>query len=178
MESGQTSSRNGQLPCISDVGITEVCSNGQNDSVIADIILVHGLGGHPLHTWAHGKIRPANVIVKDERFGKKSQPLGRFFKGKAARDNSPAASVDVTKRNCYWPFDLLPKAFPATRILTYGYDSHPTHFYRGGTNRMTITQHAEDLMNKIALVRSHCKGSADHLHRPQLGRHSGEGCTK
>ena len=55
---------------------------------------------------------------------------------------------------CYWPFDLLPSDVKKIRVLTYGYDSHPSHFCAGPTNRMTISQHAENLLKRTVDIRS------------------------
>ena len=59
-------------------------------------------------------------------------------------------------RSCYWPFDLVPKDFPNTRILVYGYDSDPTHFYKSKTNQMTISQHSRQLLQAVTNARADC----------------------
>jgi hypothetical protein len=150
-----TSSSRGDLPCIDEVGITEIYCPPSVNNTIADIVFVHGLEGHPLRTWQYGEeSRPKPV----------GNSIKRFLCGKTRRnrqfvsDNS--GRTDNRVRTCFWPFDLLPNAptISQTRIMVYGYDSHPTHFYKSGTTRMNITQHAEDLLHKIAGMRSECRG--------------------
>lgn len=155
--SGRSSHRP-QLPRVSACGITEIWPGKPGTEIIADIVLVHGLMGHPLHTWADGKISPVQLSGQLAGSEKKQRSFSRLFRGNKSRDSSPAPTEGTKTSGCYWPFDLLPEAFPSARIMMYGYDSYPTHFYKRATNRMTIAQHAEDLMNKLALNRANCEG--------------------
>jgi hypothetical protein len=83
----------------------------------------------------------------------------KFF-GRSDQSGNSSQNVDEETSCCFWPYDLLPKddTISQARILLYGYESNPTNFYKAPTNRMTITQHAENLMHNVAGVREECKG--------------------
>lgn len=164
------------LPHIPAVGICDIYHPPNDIKPIADIVFVHGLMGHPFNTWLYGKVpkpKPAqsgkqnlqetqSAQSREERAPKKQLLRGLFRRDRSSSSKSEKTDNECdstsTPRYCYWPFDLLPRAFPDMRVLIYGYDSHPSHFYKAATNRMTITQHAEDLMHKVASERSSCRG--------------------
>ncbi|USP74161.1 hypothetical protein yc1106_01435 [Curvularia clavata] len=72
--------------------------------------------------------------------------------GKRYKENGSAE----TNVSCFWPFDFLPRDFDTVRIFTYGYDSSPTHWYKGATTQMTIDQHTQTMLQKISDHRVHC----------------------
>ena len=133
-------------PEVRDEGLTELYPHGavDTDEIVADLIFVHGLMGHPRKTWQCGKTPKETKSKTHSIF-----PWNK--KDKASRMRHDQAT---SKKLCYWPFDLLPLDVKNVRILTYGYDSHPSHFCTGPTNRMTISQHAENLLRKIVDLRS------------------------
>ncbi|KAF2267725.1 hypothetical protein CC78DRAFT_448905, partial [Lojkania enalia] len=55
--------------------------------------------------------------------------------------------------SCYWPEDLLPKDFPKIRIITYGYDSHTSHFFSGTANQTNILGHARAFIEEFEGLR-------------------------
>lgn len=93
------------------------------------IVLIHGLQGHPAKTWCHG---PYNGLA----------PSRLDSKG-----------PDKKRECCFWPSDILPTHFPACRILTYGYDSHISHFFTGSSNQTSIGGHARSLLNDLEALR-------------------------
>ncbi|KAI9892644.1 MAG: hypothetical protein M1814_001337 [Vezdaea aestivalis] len=116
-----------------------------NRSVIADVVFVHGLMGHPVHSWAHGdvdEVAKTNTLAKVFRRKGKKKQTGQLGKGSSF---------------CFWPYHLLPASFQDLRILTYGYDSNPTHWYKSKTSRITITQHAQLLRDRVTRERLHCR---------------------
>jgi len=147
------------LPSIADVGVSEIYCPVQGSAIVTDIVFVHGLMGHPKNTWLFGKEPKAQPsVVSGESAQKRSiwKKLSGRNKSRGQSHNEPVEDTQY----CFWPHDLLSKddVLSHARILLYGYDSHPTRFYKDGTTRMTITQHAEDLMHKVAGVRGHCRG--------------------
>ena len=132
-------------PDVRKEGFTELYPRGTIDAneIMADLIFVHGLMGHPRKTWQCGKT-PKETKSKTHTL--------RFWRNqdKNSQSKKDQATLDV----CYWPFDLLRLDAKNVRILTYGYDSHPSHFCTGPTNRMTISQHAENLLKKTVDIRS------------------------
>jgi hypothetical protein len=155
-------------PFIEDIGFTELynpsTSTPQKDTIV-DIVFVHGLKGHPRDTWTHEEKSPpaqqsstsTDSVRKPSRF---KIPFGRSRNPeRAATSTSPPTTKETG--SCFWPYHLLSKdeRLSSARLLVYGYDSHPTHFYKAA-NRMTITQHARQLNNRLAQVRSGSHGRA------------------
>lgn len=154
-----------KLPDVSEHGVTTLYTPPAGTEVVADVVFVHGLMGHPLKTWLHGKIpnyRPPGKSGGQKKkrsistiFGRKKNESEEVVNQKSENAVAPADPAYY-----FWPLHALPHDFKNIRVLAYGYDSHPTHFYRGRTNRMTITQHAQDLRNRIANERRTCRGRA------------------
>jgi hypothetical protein len=94
------------------------------------IVLIHGLQGHPRKTWLYSPP------------GAKSH-FRRIF----ARKNK--AESDATGQETFWPLDILPGDFPCARVMTYGYDSHVTHWFKGPAMQLDIDQYGEGLLNAI-----------------------------
>jgi hypothetical protein len=157
-------------PSIVNDSITQLWAPANSSDIVADLCFVHGLGGHPQGTWNYGKTRTADapdgaasvnkpkerssLSIGLERLGlKKRQPV----KNEGVNDQAPAVDGE-NDTSCFWPFELVPDDFDNVRILTYGYDSHPSHFYKGSTNQMTITQHSQKLLQQITNVRTKCRG--------------------
>lgn len=155
MESGPPAWWTSTVPKIPDLGVTEVYSGPKEGGVVADIFIVHGLQVHPEDTWTSKVEHSASSAKKSGGWRK------RFFGGSRPTDssaNDTSTTPTCARRGCFWPFDLLPHTLHKARVLVYGYDSHPTYFYKGGTTRMTITAHCEDLMHKVAAMRVECRG--------------------
>ncbi|KAG9755457.1 hypothetical protein KCU73_g5407, partial [Aureobasidium melanogenum] len=153
----------GGCPPIANVDITEIYCPAQDVPIIADIVFVHGLKGHPRDTWLYGKQNTAqSTTASESTVRNRSLRMRLFGRNRSVGDTSGESSRGVSEDSpyCFWPYDLLSKddTISQARILLYGYDSHPTHFYKAGTNRMTITQHAENLMHNVAGVREQYQG--------------------
>ena len=118
-------------------GIT-ILSEGSQSPIIADVVFVHGLQGHPQKTWTYTK-----PVEKP----KKSQ--FSLFSQKQEKNESP-----ITKTSTFWPKDLLPTDIPNIRIFTYGYDSHISHFFGGPANKKNIFQHGGSLLEDLARARA------------------------
>ncbi|MCJ1400344.1 hypothetical protein MMC11_003549 [Xylographa trunciseda] len=115
-------------------------------AIIADLIFVHGLQGHPRRTWQYPKTgdRPQKGVLKK---------VAGVLRGK-----SPIQGP--TQPTVFWPADFLPEDFRNVRILTYGYDSQVSHYFSGPANRLNLSQHGEALLNRVSGERenSHSTG--------------------
>lgn len=143
-------------PDIKEFGITELHVPPE-EKIVADLIFVHGLQGHPRNTWVQKKEPQVSMGNQKEPETKLWSKLHRLRKAKPGLKSNSQEDPHF-RRACYWPFDLIRKDFENIRVLTFGYDSHPSHFYKSQTNRMTISQHGRDLLNKVSSCRMRSNG--------------------
>lgn len=123
---------------ISEIGLTVLAEGGSNP--VVDIVFIHGLQGHPYKTWTyHG-----NVAEKSTRSEKKFS-LKRLLGGKAKSPNR----TEQTTITVYWPRDVLPQDIKNARVMTYGYDSHVSHFFQGPANQNGIIPHGRSLLSAL-----------------------------
>jgi hypothetical protein len=140
------------LPDIKDFGFTTLSAGGEVPE--GDIVIVHGLQGHPWKTWAC-----KNTTVGGSYSGMKTQNPG-FLTRVGSSNNSPSKvpsdaspKPGVLASSTYWPSDLLARDYPQYRILTYGYDSHISHFLSGSVHQGNIATIARDLLHELAAER-------------------------
>ncbi|ERF76557.1 hypothetical protein EPUS_05830 [Endocarpon pusillum Z07020] len=114
-----------------------------------DIVLVHGLFGHPKNTWSTNipwdlretNRNDGNIINNiDEAIEDPPRKKARTLPKKLFRE-------------VFWPRDLLPKSFPQARILTWGYDVQIDQLL-SSTSKASIFHHSETLLSDLAMVRS------------------------
>ncbi|KAK3333026.1 hypothetical protein B0T19DRAFT_381655 [Cercophora scortea] len=109
---------------ILDTGLS-VAYEPENCSAVVDIIVIHGLQGHPFKTWASTKSSSAKALqVQPEEVIPVENRISRVF----------------------WPADLLPQECPRARILMYGYDTKITKYMAGATNKNSVLSHSKDLL--------------------------------
>ncbi|KAF2477726.1 TPR-like protein [Lindgomyces ingoldianus] len=179
-------------------GLTELHSgigfNGELPK--ANIVFIHGLGGHPQNTWSCKYASPSQDASSRRSSadtgstGRKGSMFNKFLPikrtktgmntGLGDRTLSIAPStytMDTTSesispresnidplshepepiisptmgpmnhKKVFWPRDLLPKDFPNTRILTFGYDADLVSLTTTGARaKLNFTQHAHDLL--------------------------------
>lgn len=148
------------VPNVSQHGVTVLYEHEDQASIVADVVFVHGLGGHPRKTWQYGKLEDLQAEEETRATSKKSR--WKFFKRKESSPSEPTdrsgetRSSDAQNSHCFWPYDLVPSDFHNVRVMTYGNDSHPTHFYKGAAVQMTITQHSRQLLQAVTNSRSKC----------------------
>jgi hypothetical protein len=94
------------------------------------IVLLHGLQGHPQKTWAYFPPEKKTLFRRVRIFQRMNK----------ARSNATGF---------FWPCDILPGDFPRARIMTYGYDSHVTHWFKGPAMQLDIDQYGKSLLNAI-----------------------------
>lgn len=130
------------------IGFTPLHAPAKKESIIADVVLVHGLGGHPKDTWKYSA---------NEKTSHQGRGFRKLFQRK--RNTSSASAIEQQgspSAECFWPEELLPRDFPNIRILTYGYDSNVSHFCKGAANQMTISQHGRTLLESLTDERRNC----------------------
>lgn len=140
-------------PHVNEIGITELYTPSEPHEIVADVVFVHGLKGHPHRTWHYGKLHHA----PEGKTTKSSLKSYLPFKRSKNRDIQPVSGeASETLGSCYWPWDLLPSDFENIRILVYGYESDPSHFYKAPT-QMNISQHGRNLLEEVVSRRNKCK---------------------
>jgi hypothetical protein len=105
---------------------------------LASIVFIHGIQGHPEKTWTHGE---------------KESPKSKSGLAKIFRRKKPVDSESSGTTHLFWPKDLLAKDLPHTRILTYGYDSLVSKFFKGPANQSGILAHGEALLSALEISR-------------------------
>ncbi|KAF6788721.1 phosphorylase superfamily protein, partial [Colletotrichum musicola] len=112
------------------------------------IVLVHGLRGHPRHTW-----ESVRVVATNDNQGlipKKRNGLGALFKSKRPSPNpSPSQPQDISPPSVFWPDDYLTEDLPETRVWTYGYNADVIGGLFQANNQNSVSQHGRDLKAKI-----------------------------
>ncbi|KAK4163895.1 hypothetical protein QBC43DRAFT_318890 [Cladorrhinum sp. PSN259] len=139
-----------------DTGISVVYEPTECKPVV-DIVIVHGLQGHPYKTWTFSGA--ANLPESDassersETPKKKLKLAHRNFRGLFSRslDLGKAAETSESgssggQNHVFWPADLLPRECPNSRILVFGYDSMVTKYMASSTNKNSIVSHSKDLL--------------------------------
>ena len=127
---------------VKELGLTQV--DGQpkdHDDFIADVIFVHGLQGHPKRTWQ------SKSPTETHKGPRKHSKLfsSSFLKKDDDEDNG-----------LFWPAELLPGDFENVRILTYGYDSKVTKYFKGPPSKSGIFQSGGSFLRAVSRVRAHC----------------------
>lgn len=134
---------------VQDLGLT-VLHDPPDGPARADLVFIHGLQGHPRRTWRFKgtvtKMVPAAGSKSSKTFGllRRKTPINWD-------------KIEI-KKSVFWPAEILPEDHSDVRILTYGYDSHLSHWFTGPTNKMNITQHGRAFLHRLAQKRQGCQG--------------------
>ena len=112
-------------------GFTTLHEPRDEQSVIADLVFVHGLQGHPRRTWQSS--------VTPQQHASSRHPFKRW----------KAQPKDKERAGVFWPADLIPQDFPNLRVLTYGYDSKVTGYYASSKSKSGIFDHGNALLNAL-----------------------------
>ncbi|KAK4208732.1 hypothetical protein QBC37DRAFT_391785 [Rhypophila decipiens] len=137
-----------------------------------DILLVHGLQGHPYKTWACSRPKKECIPGKsgpthDEDSSRNpkgwQKVLPRRAKEKSHEDSFPGDlpaeamsaeyELDPNSSSIYWPKDLLPHDCKNARIIVYGYDTRVTKYLKGSTSKNTVFSHGKDLVFSLSRAR-------------------------
>ncbi|MCJ1475942.1 hypothetical protein MMC13_004606 [Lambiella insularis] len=118
-------------------------SSSRGVEIVANIIFVHGLFGHPQKTWTTQLPKSSDNISHQS-----STEVASSTNPKSAADQA-AASAKRDSRMIFWPADLLPSVLPDVRIFTWGYDAD-IHHWASSTSQNNVHQHAGNLLGDLA----------------------------
>ena len=112
--------------------------------------MVHGLFGHPKKTWSLKT--SSNASTREPADG----DLSSSTSDEAEIENRPrkkrCTRSEELCQNVFWPRDLLPRAFPQARIVTWGYDVQIESFL-AAASQASIYHHAENLLSDLVMLR-------------------------
>lgn len=114
----------------------------------SSIVFVHGLQGHPRNTWTwEAEVsQPRNLVTIE------SPPKKNVFKLWTRKGKSSVVSSDKAEplSAVFWPYHLLPKDCPNSRVFTWGYDSTVSNFFNGSASKKNVLSHARDLLGDLS----------------------------
>ncbi|GAP91608.1 putative alpha beta-hydrolase [Rosellinia necatrix] len=138
---------------VRDLGLTVLADPA---GATVDIMFIHGLQGHPRTTWLY-----SSPDGKSEK--PKKSIFSRLSKSRKKPESQVTEETEETKPlEAFWPLDILPRDFPHARIMTYGYDSNITHWFKGPAMQLDIDQYGESLLNTMEA------GRRGNPHRPLI----------
>ncbi|KAG4272836.1 hypothetical protein FPRO04_14614 [Fusarium proliferatum] len=116
-----------------------------NDEPVVDIIMVHGLKGHPYKTW---RFMPSEKAEKSSAHSDSGVLKSKSSKRLEFRNSFKIWMKGSTtvESSVFWPADLLPQVCKRARILTFGYDTKVTKYTSGPTNMNSIFSHGKDFL--------------------------------
>ncbi|KAM0817164.1 hypothetical protein AB5N19_02967 [Seiridium cardinale] len=139
------------MAAVHRVGLTQLSADDDdsNKAYRVNIILVHGLRGHPQRTWEDNQENPTT----DGRTtpSKRKHRLKTLFKS----DRSSGTNKDTEEqgesstRKVFWPRDYLVPDLPVARVWTYGYNADVIGGIFEGNNQNSVSQHGRDLQAKL-----------------------------
>ena len=113
-------------------------------------MLVHGLFGHPKKTWSLKTF--SNASKREPR----DRDLSSVSSDETDTENQPQKKRckrgGDLRQEVFWPRDLLPKAFPQARILTWGYDVQ-IEGLSTATSQASLFHHSENLLSDLVMLR-------------------------
>ncbi|KAK4248963.1 putative kinesin light chain [Corynascus novoguineensis] len=145
------------------IGFTELLGShdARNGPFRVNIIFVHGLRGHPQHTWEDSRDRgsegkgSANRGSKDGAAAapRKRNILKTLFKSKTTSSTSISATTSIadddsseeSTNKVFWPNEYLIQDIPEARVWTYGYNADTIGGLFQANNKNSVSQHGRDL---------------------------------
>lgn len=136
-------------------------ANEWSDSVI----FVHGLKGHPKHTWGRETTGGDTAHQRtDVGLNKKRASIRSLLKSGKTTSTSPSEAGNQPKP--FWPEEFLSRDLPDARIWTYGYNADVIQGMFQAGNRNSISQHGRDLSAQFERdINNRVRHSGNHCFR-------------
>ncbi|KAI1647572.1 uncharacterized protein F4817DRAFT_103194 [Daldinia loculata] len=134
-------------------GLTQL-SSPASESCEVNIILVHGLRGHPQTTWEDNsteKGKQAAPTTRD-KISKRISRLTSLVSAHNEKSNEEEENenhgTSSKQHKVFWPRDYLAEDFPKARVWTYGYNADVIGVFEAN-NKNSISQHGQDFTVRI-----------------------------
>ncbi|KAI8966751.1 TPR-like protein [Daldinia sp. FL1419] len=135
-------------------GLTQL-STPASGSCNINIVLVHGLRGHPQTTWEDRSTRRGEDMLTIRQ-----RIRNRFSRRKLIHNINDNDGADEgggheglrgssMQHGVFWPRDYLVKDLPKARVWTYGYNADVIGEIFRANNKNSISQHGQDLRVRI-----------------------------
>ncbi|KAK7210889.1 hypothetical protein V2G26_018067 [Clonostachys chloroleuca] len=132
------------MSIVSRLGFTELGVKGRDGPFRYNVIFVHGLKGHPKHTWGRETTGGDTAHQRtDVGLNKKRASIRSLLKSGKTTSTSPSEAGNQPKP--FWPEEFLSRDLPDARIWTYGYNADVIQGMFQAGNRNSISQHGRDL---------------------------------
>lgn len=115
----------------------------------------------------HSDTIPNPTPSKDQKKGRVVKRAYSFFRRKSVRNGRGAKNehgtkdaktmpddLSETQQLVFWPYDLLPAVCKEARILTWGYDTQITKYYREPTSKTNVFVLGKSLLWELARNRA------------------------
>lgn len=112
--------------------------------------MVHGLFGHPKKTWSLNT--PNDAPERESADGHLPTETSDESETETPPRKKKHTRGKELFQDVFWPRDLLPKAFPQARIVTWGYDVQIEQLLKS-TSQASIIHHSENLLSDLVLLR-------------------------
>ncbi|MCJ1394529.1 hypothetical protein MMC18_007408 [Xylographa bjoerkii] len=129
---------------VNRIGLTVLHRPEGTEGHEVDIVLVHGLFGHPHNSWSIKRSRELQADGSEEYDVDAVEEPRR----KKSRTSHREHFHEV-----FWPRDLLPVVFPRARISTWGYDVQVEQLL-SSVSKASLFHHAESLLSDLAMIRN------------------------
>ncbi|CAH0003652.1 unnamed protein product [Clonostachys byssicola] len=126
------------------LGFTELGVKGRDGPFRYNVIFVHGLKGHPRHTWGRETTEgDATHRRTDVGLNRRKSSIKSLLKSRKTTSTSLSEAGNQPKP--FWPEEFLTGDLPDARIWTYGYNADVIQGMFQAGNQNSISQHGRDL---------------------------------
>ncbi|KAH6662246.1 Alpha/Beta hydrolase protein [Halenospora varia] len=126
------------------IGFTELTGTGNARN--GPILFVHGLRGHPRHTWEDSR----DVGSDDPGPATSSKrKVISYFKHKSSASTANNRTSKDSSAKVFWPNEYLIQDIPEARIWTYGYNADVIGGLFQADNQNSVSQHGRDLAVRV-----------------------------
>ncbi|KAL8898373.1 MAG: hypothetical protein Q9207_006736 [Kuettlingeria erythrocarpa] len=114
-----------------------------------NIILVHGLRGHPYKTWASSKKADNERAAGSSSWRQKFKPRLRKPTTLPSEGSNTQKDASSRQQEVFWPQDYLAEDIPEARVWTFGYNADMFGELFQANNKNSVSGHGRDLAVRL-----------------------------